>query len=313
MKLKNFVLLCFFIMTSILGYGQNEGVGILFSPYQESQGLNSDKGIFPLLKNHFKDKQVQFPKPYSIGVQAFYYNQPTIARQIRLEGSSVSGTNITATGDSIAQNTTITELNLLVTASVWIFPFLSVYGIGGSTSGVIYPQLTIDGIVVHNLPTLGDIKVDTAIGLDQKIAYTAASYGFGSTLSFGIRKLFFIGDYQFTRCKPSDFENVLIRQNITGKVGIQLQLKQTQLRFWAGVMYYNNDQKFHGQIKVADIAPILLPLLGEEASYSGTVKAISNWNMMIGASLQIWNNSLFSLEAGFIGRSQVNIGYRFGF
>ncbi|MFA5419465.1 MAG: hypothetical protein WC341_13515 [Bacteroidales bacterium] len=313
MKLKNLIFITCFIMAGFLVYGQNEGVGMLFSPDQKSQGLNSDRGVFPLLKNHFKDKQVQFPKPYSIGVQAFYYHQPTIARQIRLEGVSVGGTKVVASGDSITQNTTVTELNLLVTTSIWIFPFFSVYGIGGVTSGVIYPQLTIDGIVIHNLPTLGDIKVDTVIGLNQKIAYTAASYGFGSTLSFGTGKFFFIGDYQFTRCKPNDFEKVLIRHTILGKVGIQLQLKQKPLRFWAGAMYYINDQKFQGMIKVADIAAILVPVMGEDARYYGTVKAISDWNMIIGASLQIWENSLFSVEAGYIGRSQVNIGYRFGF
>lgn len=277
-----------------------------------------NKGVLeflPLFNKSLSKKGHSSPLALGIGTSALIYQQEFISNDLQIKTTTTFGQDIYAHGDSVSQKTTAGELKAYVKPGIWIFPFLNVYGIIGYTSGRINPDLYIDGIIIEDLPGIGDFPIDTSFSLNDQIQYHGNTYGFGATFSMGIRNLVLLMDYHFTSTKPSDLDGELKNHFFSPKIGIALNTKSNRQRIliWMGAMYISNNQSFTGEITVEEIAPELITYFGEKAEYSGNIEAKNDWNALVGSSITFNKHHNLFAEFGFINRLQSSIGYSFMF
>ncbi len=289
-----------------------------FNKFSKSDNI-LDKGgavdFLPFFNKSLKKNNFTSPKPFGIAFSSMIYQQEYISKNLRIKGETVTGIEVFARGDSVSQQTTAGELKGYIKPNIWLFPFLNVYGIFGFTTGEIRHDLFIDGIIIEDLPGIGDYYIDTTFILNDEIRYNGQTFGFGTTLSFGIYPYAFLLDYHYTVTSPSDLEGKMHNHFLSPKFGYYISTKNKNLKImaWLGAMYFMNDQSFTGEITVEEIAPELVLVFGEKALYSGEIEAIHNWNMLAGINLNIKQKHLVFLEIGFINRIQASIGYGFLF
>lgn len=306
--------------------------GLIFFPYfvvaqQNMAGLTKfnktdkmlDNGgvvdFLPIFNKSLKKKKFSSPKPFGIALSSMIYQQEYISKNLRIRGETVTGIEVFARGDSVSQQTTAGELKGYVKPNIWLFPFLNVYGIFGYTTGEIRPDLFIDGIIIEDLPGIGDYFIDTTFILNDVIRYNGQTFGLGATFSMGIYPYTFLLDYHYTETSPSDLEGKLYNHFLSPKFGYYINTNNKNLKImtWLGAMFFSNDQSFTGEITVEEIAPELVAIFGEKALYSGEIEAIHKWNMLAGINLNIKQKHLVFMEVGFINRIQASVGYGFMF
>lgn len=310
------ILVFTFILVPYIADAQQNMSG--FNKYDRGAKQLVNSGIvefLPLFSKSFKKKNFTSPKPFGIAFSSMIYQQEFISKNLKIRGETVSGVEVFARGDSVSQQTTAGELKGYIKPNIWLLPFLNVYGIFGFTTGEIRPDLYIDGIIIEDLPGIGDYYIDTTFILNDVIRYNGQTFGFGTTLSFGIYPYAVLVDYHYTVTSPSDLEGNLQNHFLSPKFGyyINTKNKNLELMTWLGAMYFSNNQSFTGEITVEEIAPELVAVFGEKALYSGEIEAVHNWNMLAGINLNIKQKHLFFMEVGFISRIQASIGYGFMF
>jgi hypothetical protein len=280
-----------------------------------SEKTNGIVSFLPFFNKQFKKKNYETPKPFGLAFSSMIYKQEFISKDLRIKAETSIGQEIFAHGDSVSQQTTAGELKAYVKPNVWLFPFLNVYGIIGYTSGEIRPDLFIDGIVVEDLPGIGDYYIDTTFVLNDIIRYHGSTYGVGASFSYSYYPFTFNFDYHYTVTNPTDLEGKLYNHFLSPKIGyfISLKNKNLLLNTWVGAMYFNNNQSFTGELTVEEIAPELVPIFGEKAQYTGIIESKHDWNFLLGASMYIKHYHLVYAELGFVNRLQASIGYGFMF
>lgn len=320
MKHKILILLITIILSSQFTVAQQHGFGCIRNMEMLSfSGTNKNTRVtnpvtqsIPLFGKKAKKSNRTFPLPFGVGFNSIYYDQSYEARGLRLTSDS---TDITARADSLYQNTSAYEMKGTIRPNVWLFPFLNVYGIFGYTKGVISPNLVVPYIVLENVPIFDSLIVDTTFQIHDDIGYVGPTYGAGATLSLGFRYLFFMVDYNYSITNPTDLDDNLHNHFLSPKAGVFLGRSSNKLMgaLWLGAMYISNDQSFSGKIDIAEINENFIPLMGEEATYHGSISAIQRWNMVVGGSLMINSHHHIMLEVGFLERKQITFGYDFRF
>jgi hypothetical protein len=313
--LSTFLLSTLVLITPYFLKAQQYNAGLILNDNSYNNKSKGVVGFLPLLNKNFIKKGHSSPLAFGIGTSAFIYQQEFISKDLKIKTTTTLGLDIYARGDSVSQNTKAGELKAYVKPSIWIFPFLNVYGLFGYTSGRIKPDLYIKGITIEDLPGIGDYPIDTSFALNEEIQYYGNTYGMGATFSMGFRNLILFVDYHFTVTKPSDLDGKLNNHFLSPKLAYSFNLKsnKNKLLIWAGAMYFNNNQSFTGDISVKEIAPELVAFFGEKAEYSGTIEAKNNWNALIGSSIDIGNHHTIFMEIGLLNRQQTTIGYNFMF
>ncbi len=319
------IYLSFLILTLALGqislYAQQQGFGYIKNKELLSfSGIekNNSNTVTPIINTppffgkKARKNGIDLPLPIGIGIYSIYYDQGYIASDLRLIPDSSS---LVARADSLYQNTSAYESILQIRPNIWLFPFLNIYGIIGYSRGVISPKLVVPYIVIENIPIIDSIIIDSTFEIHDDIAYVGLNYGIGATFSMGFRSFFVMVDYNYTITDPTDLDDNLHNHVFSPKLGLLLGNKNSSSfgAMWIGAMYMHNDQAFSGQIGVAEINPDLTVLLGEEATYSGTISAKQRWNFIIGGSWVINKHHHIILEAGFLERKQISLGYDFRF
>ena len=170
-------------------------------------------------------------------------------------------------------------------------------------------------IILENVPIIDSIIIDSTFEIHDDISYVGPTYGIGATFSMGIKSFFVLIDYNYSITNPTDLEDNLHNHFFSPKVGILLgnNKRESFGALWIGAMYMHNDQSFSGKIDVSEINPELVFLIGEEATYSGTISANQRWNFIIGGSWVINARHHLVLEVGFFERKQISFGYDFRF
>lgn len=249
--------------------------------------------------------------PFGAGIHAISYQQSYTASELLLFKDD---SDITARADSIYQNTTSGETKVTFRPDVWIFPFLNVYGIFGYTQGITNPDLLVPYIVV-NVPSLGDIRVDVPFEISDQLRYYGPTYGGGATASGGFRSYFLLIDYHYTVTDPNDLDGKLYNHFLSAKAAVLLggKRKKSSGAFWVGTMYISDHHTFQGDLEVSDIAPELVPIIGEKAKYSGKVTSIHPWNLIFGGAWYLRDRHHLVLEAGLFERKQLSFSYNFRF
>lgn len=313
--LTTFTIIFFLLLTPTPSFTQQNTPGLILN--DETSRLENKKivNFLPFFNKQFEKKGHSSPLTFGVGLSGLAYQQEFISTNLKIVGTTNLGQDIFARGDSVSQQTTAAELKAYIKPNIWILPFLNVYGIIGYTSGQINPDLYIDGIIIEDLPGIGDYLIDTSFVLNDKIVYHGSTYGFGTTFSMGFNKLILLLDYHYTVTNPSELDGKLYNHFASTKLGwmINANTEKLKLIIWTGALYISNNQSFKGEITVEEIAPELVPVFGEKADYYGNIEAKNNWNALIGASLSINNHHNIFVEFGFINRQQATIGYGFMF
>jgi len=329
MKNKYFLLTIILLVSIELNLiAQQQGFGcitnkeyISLSGNKTTNNSNSDKlwltvkpicEIPPFFGKQAKKSGKTLSLPFGVGVYSTYYDQRYTAGNLRLIPDS---STLVARADTLYQNTSANEFKTQIRPNLWLFPFLNVYGIIGYTKGVISPNLVVPYIVLENVPIIDSIIIDSTFEIHDDISYVGPTYGIGATFSMGIKSLFVLIDYNYSITNPTDLDDNLHNHFFSPKVGIFLgnQKRESFGAIWFGAMYIHNDQSFSGKINVAEINPELVFLLGEEATYSGTITANQRWNFVFGGSWVIRSHHHLVLELGFFERKQISFGYDFRF
>ncbi len=312
------VLLSLLIIQS--SFAQQQGFGCVSNMKVTSfSGTNSyinktepSVNIPPLFGKKARKSNKTLSLPFGVGINSIYYDQSYLASKLLLSSDS---TDIIARADSIYQNTTAYEFKGQIRPNLWLFPFLNVYGIFGYTKGVISPNLVVPYIVLENIPIIDTLVVDTTFEIHDEIGYVGPTYGIGATLSKGFGSFFVLVDYNYSVTNPTDMDDNLRNHFFSPKFGIFLGKASNKSfgAFWLGAMYISNDQSFTGKIDVEEINPVFVPLFGNEATYSGEISAVQQWNFVIGGSYVINNHHHIVLEIGMFDRKQISFGYDFRF
>lgn len=313
--LTTFTIIFFLLLTPTPSFTQQNTPGLILNDETSKLENKEIVNFLPLFNKQIRKKGHSSPKAFGVGISGLAYQQEFISTDLKIVGTTNLGQNIFARGDSVSQQTTAAEIKIYAKPNIWIFPFLNVYGIIGYTSGRINPDLYINGIIIEDLPGIGDYLIDTSFILNDKIVYHGSTYGFGTTFSMGIKKLVLLLDYHYTVTNPSELEGKLYNHFASIKLGwmINTNTEKLKLMIWTGALYISNNQSFKGEITVDEIAPELIPIFGEKADYFGNIEAKNKWNAVIGSNLLINKHHNIFIEFGFINRQQASFGYGFMF
>ena len=319
-------ILFFIIAFSFLSpelHAQQSGTGLLFdaSVFPSGRKVATGQvkpltGVFPLFGKKMSGSMMsnQISLPFGVGVTGFYYGQRFASDTLRLTSvSPITGDTIYTRPDSLIQNTYASEIRFSVKPNVWILPFLNVYGIVGYTTGIISPNLKAEGIIVK-FPGLGDVPVDTTVEIKDDIHFAGPLYGGGVTLATGYRQFFVVVDYNFTVTYPHDLDAKLVYNSFMPKIGVRIKPSDKMLvEVWGGAFYFSNSQTMQGKITVSDFSENLAAIIGDEAVYYGTINPVHQWNLLLGGVVSLNNHHRLMVEAGFVHRKQLRLGYEFRF
>ena len=310
------VILSVFILSSYTSFSQQQGLGIVFNEKPLiGSGMNiadhPTTEIPPVCGKKRRTEGFNLPYPFGVGLHGLWYQQDFTASNLLI---SDSAGRVTVTADTMYQNTRASDMKLTLRPDFWLLPFLNVYGIFGYTQGKVSPNITVPSFTMH-IEGLPDIPIDTTFELKDKLTYHGPTVGGGVTFAMGFGAFFVILDYNYSVTYPDDSDDKLVNHSFSPKVGIQLASKKGAGRgaLWLGGMYIGNNQTFNGILNVEEISPIVALILGKEADYSGDIKSNQQWNMVIGGSYFINKHHSLFVEAGFIGRQQISLGYGFRF
>ncbi len=320
MKNSTFLTLLLFIIVSPNLFSQQQGFGcikdmkLLSISGIEKYSTNSKPitEFMPMFGKTAKKNDRSFSLPFGVGFHSIFYDQGYTASNLQLKSDSSA---FTARADTMYQKTTAYELKGSIRPNIWLFSFLNVYGVFGYTKGVISPNLVIPYVMIENPLIIDTIRVDTTFEIKDEIGYVGPTYGIGATFSMGFDYFFIMADYNYSITNPTDLEENLHNHFFSPKVGVLLGKSKKKIfgAMWLGAMFISNDQSFSGKIDVADINSAFIPLLGEEAEYSGDISANNRWNIVIGGSIVINHHHHLTLEVGFLERKQISFGYDFRF
>lgn len=317
---KPFLLLLFTFFILAFSFAQQQGIGISIEKKplwfgDEGETISTTKEPVsrfpPFCGEKLRNNGNTLSLPFGVGLQATFMEQDFIAADLQVANDI---NDITATADTIYQNTRSGYSQVTTRIDLWLLSFLNIYGIVGYTHGRISPNLTIPYIVI-NLPGIDSFIIDTTFEIHDKLTYVGPTFGGGATVSAGFKSFFFVFDYNYTVTRPVDIYANIINQSFSPKIGIFLGKQKSKLSgaLWVGSMFLSNEHNFSGTISVSEIASELLPIFGETATYSGTVTPVNQWNMLFGASMVIDSRHYISVETGYIGRKQISIMYDFRF
>jgi hypothetical protein len=265
----------------------------------------------PVLKSNHQ-KGFHFPFSWGAGLSGFSYTQEYATRQLFLQNDKIK-----ARSDSITHDIHTEEHQILFRPEIWVLPYLNLYGIVGYTEGNVNPEITANGIIVE-LPvgdTIVEVPIDTSISINKPMKYNGPVYGFGVTASYVFNQFFIELDYNYSEVHPKDMDGKLVSHRLSPKAGMMFisKNKNTKSAVWFGASWLENTQTLTGIVNVREFMGDLADYLGEEAEYTATLKPVNKWNMVVGGSLAINNHYNVALEAGFIGRKKISLGFMYRF
>lgn len=265
---------------------------------------DQDKPLFPLFGEEARQRGYELPNPYGINVIYVDMKQDVDIKSLDLTGKlSVGNINLGELGKfiSVKSNSAKTvNINRLVKADLWVFPFLNVYGIVGKTKGHSSALVDID---LLNKPFLKNY--------DFTLKYEGMTYGVGTVIAGGYKNIFSLVDFNYTRTTLDIIEGDISAFVVSPKVGYNFDFYNTKNSIWIGTMYQNITQTLKGDINNVITFPknIRVP----KGKFEVKESTSSPWNNVIGFRSEINKSVEFTTEIGFGKRKSVtfSLGYRF--
>ncbi|MCX5903254.1 MAG: hypothetical protein NTV89_07225 [Proteobacteria bacterium] len=227
--------------------------------------------------------------PYAIGVTTgFYYGR----RHIKASNAKVAIADFTIPADKLTKiKVKSREKNWSVRLDAWIFPFLSVYALGGYTR-----QYTEAAINVDLLDRIRSRRGASRKEFSVKVDLTGITYGGGMTLVGGYKNYFAALDTNYTiSALQGDliFGNRLspdVRAMLCSiRLGWRKLLGVSRLSIWAGETYWDTTNTIKGHPDI--------PVLGK-VGFSLQESTIKPWSTHIGTLIEITKTFQFMVDMG---------------
>ena len=297
------------------------------------------KQVLPIWGKKAIEKGFDLPEP--IGIASNYMH---LKQGILLENLLVGFEGVNNSIDPVNLDDFVTFKELTTTGSIfmikpdiWLFPFMSVYGILG------YVDMNTK------------VVLEEPIDLTTDVRTTGYNYGFGTTVAAGIQEWWLAGNFNWTWTKLTNNEVPNYAMVTSLRAGKAHDMGQkAKLTYWFGAMHQKWGRTISGTFYMSEILgdlpdatipdevresepyqnltpaqkAVVDPMLDaiEEAgqgvrdnydnlklTYSVDKAPDHPWNMIIGANLALTRHWYFQGEVGFIGRftMMAGVNYRF--
>jgi len=227
--------------------------------------------------------------PYAIGVTpGFYYGR----RLIKVDNAKVTLANFTIPADNITKiKVKSREKNWSVRLDTWIFPFLSLYALGGYTR-----QYTDAAISVDLLDRMRNMRGAGRKIYKVSVDLTGITYGGGMTLVGGYNNYFAALDSNYTvsalrgdlvlgnRLSPA-----VRAQLCSVRLGWRKLLRDSWLNLWVGETYWDTTNTIKGRPDI--------PVLGK-VGFSLQESTQKPWSTHIGTHFEITKTFQFMVDMG---------------
>jgi hypothetical protein len=227
--------------------------------------------------------------PHAIGVTpGFYYGR----RHIKVDNAKIALADLTIPADKLTKiKVKSREKNWSVRLDTWIFPFLSLYALGGYTRQ--YTDATIGVDLLDRIRNLrGARRKDFRVSVDL----TGITYGGGITLVGGYKHFFAAIDSNYTiSALQGDlvFGNRLspdVRAMLCSvRLGWRKKYSNSWLNLWVGETYWDTTNTIRGNPDI--------PVLGK-VGFSLQESTQKPWSTHIGTHLEITKNFQFMVDMG---------------
>lgn len=227
--------------------------------------------------------------PYAIGVTpGFYYGR----RHIKVDNAKVALADFKIPADKLTKiKVKSREKNWSVRLDAWIFPFLSVYALGGYTR-----QYTDAAISVDLLDRMRNLRGAGRKIFKVSVDLTGITYGGGMTLVGGYKNYFAALDSNYTvSALRGDlvFGNRLspaVRAQLCSvRLGWRKQFCDSWLNLWVGETYWDTTNTIKGRPDI--------PVLGK-VGFSLQESTIKPWSTHIGTHLELTKTLQFMVDMG---------------
>jgi hypothetical protein len=227
--------------------------------------------------------------PHAIGVTpGFYYGR----RHITASKAKVSVAGLSISADKLTKiKVKSREKNWSVRLDTWIFPFLSVYALGGYTR-----QYTDAAIGVDILDRMRSLRGAGREVFKVSVHLTGITYGGGITLVGGYKNYFAALDSNYTiSALRGDlvFGNRLspnVRARLCSvRLGWRKQFRDSWLNVWIGETYWDTTNMIRGNPDIPVIGTVKFSL------QEGTKKP---WSTHVGTHLEITKKIQFMVDMG---------------
>ena len=199
--------------------------------------------IFPVFGGKVYEKGAELPLPWGIMLNTFWARQGIVLEKLHV-GFQSEGINVPLTDiDRIVNFSKIEAgaLSVNVRPDVWILPFWNVYGIVGKTY------------------TSTEVRMDYPIDLYTLVYTEGFTYGFGTTLAFGLGPVFAVLDGNLTWTNLENIKKPVRSYVFSFRVGHFIKFKKSKkdagIALWAGAMRVRTGGVSDGQIKISEVFP----------------------------------------------------------
>lgn len=266
--------------------------------------------MLPIWGDQARAKGYELPEPFGAGYAYMRLHQDIVVDKI---GFIMPNNPKLANGLKIdaGETTQISETHL-AKFDAWIFPFMSVYGLLGTTKGS--SSTILEGGSYKKEGRFGTITLPLPIKGEQfNLDFEGDTYGLGTTLAGGYKNSFAMVDINYTRADLDILDGEIKALVITPRIGYTFNLPQmieghgnSKLQLWTGAMYQDVTQSFQGNIQELDLPPALSGLLSllndPNMKFSVDQHLAHQWNALVGARLEVTPRFNLTTEVGFHNR-----------
>jgi hypothetical protein len=246
----------------------------------------------------------ELPLPFGIGVNYYHEQQPFNIGDLQVATSNRGPISV----QDFAQIDQVDTSQSCVTArlDVWLFPFLSLYGLVGYTSGEMTGTI--------GLPSIPSLGIPSQL-LPLAISYEGPTYGGGGTLAGGFKvsdwrmlTAFVVADANYTRTDLSFTDERLFTNTkatalvVSTRLGLRAKVTpRLHAAIWGGAMYQDVSESLIGRAADGSFAFLIVE------------SPVAPWNGLIGGRLEIGRHFDLMVEAGIGTRSSILGGCTFRF
>lgn len=267
-------------------------IGSVTSGYTQSELENSENDqtvkkeypyILPIWGQKVTDRNIGIQLPFGLNVN-YVYNQMTL-ELTHFSLNFYDGENLDdiINPESLNFTETVATANgINVRADAWVFPFWNFYGLytrnSASTKVSFQPQVIETGLGPNgNLMEITTLENPIDV---PRVNFHTNSFGFGSTLVYGIDDYFFSVDGNMSWTTSDLLEQVVVFGVGSARVGRRVEFKnKMKLSFYIGAMYrdFVNKENNTGSLGV--------PELDE-----GITKALDGLTAINDGQIELWES-----------------------
>jgi len=287
---------------------------LAFIPFTSASSETGDATIVETPQPHWSHLPIwgveaearghQLPLPFGIGVNYYHEKQPFNINDLEV---SIGGRDPVSVKDfAVIDQVDTAQSSVTTRIDAWIFPFLSLYGVVGYTSGEMNGAVGLPGIPILGIPSQM---------LPLSIAYEGPTYGGGGTLAGGFKvsewralTAFTVVDANYTITDLDFTDERLFTDTkatalvISTRLGLRARISERMhAGIWAGAMYQGVSEFLVG--RNADNSFAFLVVQGP----------VSPWNAVVGGRLEVGRHLDFMIEGGIGTRLSILGGLTFRF